>query len=54
MVVNRDPQTVLAVDGRVRNGGEAILLQPQHDFDIEMLQGGIIEARRTSTESKRC
>jgi hypothetical protein len=47
MVVNRDPQRVLAVDSRVRNGGDAVLLQPQHDFDIETFQGELIEAWRT-------
>ena len=47
MVVDRDPQTVLAVYGRVRDGSDAVLLQPQHDFDIEMLQGDLIEASRT-------
>jgi hypothetical protein len=47
MVVDRDPQTVLTVDGRVRNGSDAVLLQPQHDFDIETFQGGLTEAWRT-------
>ena len=44
MVVDRDPQTVLTVDGRVRNGSDAVLLQPQHDFDIETFQRGLIVA----------
>ena len=43
MVVDRDPQTVLATDGGIRNGSDAVLLQPHHDFDIETLQGCLVE-----------
>ena len=35
------------MDGRVRNGSDAVLLQPQHDFDIETFQRGLIETWRT-------
>jgi hypothetical protein len=46
MVVDRRPQTLLATDGGIGNGSNAILLQPQHDFDIETLQGGLVETWR--------
>ena len=47
MVVDRDSQAVLTADGCVGNGSDAVLLQPQHDFDIETFQRGLIEAWRT-------
>src|SRR6185312_3383044 len=51
MVVDGDPQAVPSVEGRVRDGGNAVFLQPHHDFDIEVPQRIFVEARRTIAEA---
>ena len=38
VVVDRDPQAMLAMDRRIGKGGDALLLQPQHDLGVERLQ----------------
>src|SRR6185437_9482356 len=51
MVVDGDPQAVPSVKGRIRDGGNAVFLQPHHDFDIEVPQRIFVEARPTIAEA---
>src|SRR5690606_37252819 len=46
MIADRRAQAVLAMQGRVGKHGDAVLLQLQHDLDVEGLQPILIQTAR--------